>query len=107
MIYLARFHGGERIAINPDLIERIEETPDTVITLTSGAKHVVGESMDEVIERFRAFRASTLALAVRMAEPSEVACVTHLRVLRGGADSRTGAKDTCDQGTHEPRGAER
>ena len=32
MISLTRFHSGERIAINPDLIERIEETPDTVVT---------------------------------------------------------------------------
>ena len=36
MISLTRFSSGERIAINPDLIERIEEIPDTVVTMTNG-----------------------------------------------------------------------
>ena len=34
MIILTRFHSGEPIALNPDLIERLEETPDTVVTFT-------------------------------------------------------------------------
>ena len=52
------------------MIERIEETPDTVITLTSGTKYVVGESIDEITEMVRVFRASLFNLAVRMADHS-------------------------------------
>lgn len=37
-----------KFIINADLIERIEETPDTVITLTSGKKIIVKESRQEV-----------------------------------------------------------
>lgn len=39
---------GKKIMINADLIETIEQTPDTVITLTSGKKYVVSESAADV-----------------------------------------------------------
>jgi len=68
MILLTRFHRGDRIAVNPELIERIEETPDTVITLTNGTKHVVDEGIDEIIQRVLVSKATTLALANRMAD---------------------------------------
>lgn len=35
---------GKQITINSDLIETIEETPDTVISLTTGKKIIVKES---------------------------------------------------------------
>lgn len=38
----------KKIHINADLIERIEETPDTIITLTSGKKIIVKESRQNV-----------------------------------------------------------
>ena len=53
MILLTRFHSGERFAVNTDLIERIEETPDTVITLTNGTRFVVQESIDEIAEQIQ------------------------------------------------------
>ncbi|HXX90048.1 MAG TPA: flagellar FlbD family protein [Acidimicrobiales bacterium] len=62
MISLTRLN-GERIALNPELIERAEETPDTVLTLVNGTKYVVQESLDELIERVRVHRASILALS--------------------------------------------
>ncbi|HOA80308.1 MAG TPA: flagellar FlbD family protein [Defluviitaleaceae bacterium] len=37
------------IVINSDLIEFIEETPDTVITMTTGRKIVVKETIEEII----------------------------------------------------------
>jgi flagellar protein FlbD len=43
MIYLTRLN-GEKIVLNIDLIELMEETPDTVITLTTGKKILVKES---------------------------------------------------------------
>ena len=39
------------VVINADLIEKVESMPETVITLTSGKKVIVFESMDEVINK--------------------------------------------------------
>ncbi len=55
MIYVTRLNSKE-FAINPDLIETLEETPDTVITLTSENKYVVKESIEEIIIRITDFR---------------------------------------------------
>lgn len=44
------------LVLNSDLIEHVEATPDTVITLTSGPKLVVLESAEEVIEKVIEFR---------------------------------------------------
>ena len=41
--------------INSDLIEMMEETPDTVITLTGGNKFVVSEPIEVLIERVAEF----------------------------------------------------
>lgn len=81
MISLTRLN-GERIAVNPDLLERAEETPDTVITCTNGTKHVVAESIDEVVARVQAFRATVLALSRKLADDPAVEQV-HLRLLQG------------------------
>ena len=62
MIALTRFNGS-RFAVNSDLIERVDASPDTVITLVYGTKYLVAESIDEVIEQIRAFRASIVANA--------------------------------------------
>ncbi len=45
MIYLTRLN-GDKIVINVDLIELLEQTPDTIVTLTTGRKYVVKESME-------------------------------------------------------------
>lgn len=42
--------------INSDLIEKLESTPDTVITLTNEKKFVVKESPEELINRIIEFR---------------------------------------------------
>ncbi|MGN0513545.1 MAG: flagellar FlbD family protein [Lachnospiraceae bacterium] len=47
MIELTRLNDST-IMINGDLIESVEETPDTVVTLTTGKKYVVKESRQEV-----------------------------------------------------------
>lgn len=47
MIELTKLNGKE-ISVNPDLIEIVESTPDTVITLTTGRKLIVKESRQEV-----------------------------------------------------------
>lgn len=50
MIKLTRL-GGEPFILNAELIRYIESRPDTFITLTSGERVVVAESMDAVVER--------------------------------------------------------
>ena len=47
MIRLTRLN-GQPIVLNPEVIESLEATPDTLISLTSGQKLVVLESVDEV-----------------------------------------------------------
>jgi flagellar protein FlbD len=44
------------MVLNSDLIEHIETTPDTVISLTNGQKLVVLETVDEIIDRVVEFR---------------------------------------------------
>ncbi len=62
MIILTRLN-GPRFAVNPDLLERVDTTPDTVLTLLDGTKYVVVETVEEVIAQVRAFRASVIAEA--------------------------------------------
>ena len=47
---------GREIALNAELIEKVESVPETVITLVSGKKLLVRQSMDEVISRVLAYR---------------------------------------------------
>jgi flagellar protein FlbD len=49
------------IALNSDLIQEIEATPDTVVSLTTGQKITVLETEEEIIERVRAWRRSLLS----------------------------------------------
>ncbi|HQA49074.1 MAG TPA: flagellar FlbD family protein [Syntrophomonadaceae bacterium] len=55
MIYLTRLN-GEKIMVNVDMLEMLEETPDTVVTLTTGKKFVVKESTRQIREQVIAFR---------------------------------------------------
>ena len=71
MIALTHFGSGNRIALNVDLIEKIEETPDTVITLTNGARYLVQESIEEIIEKSVEARARVNYAAQQMPEPAE------------------------------------
>jgi flagellar protein FlbD len=50
MIKVTRLNGKEFV-VNADLIQYLEETPDTIITLVNHEKVVVREKVDEVIRR--------------------------------------------------------
>lgn len=52
MIPLTRLKGTV-FYVNPDLIETVEATPDTVITLTNGHKYLIEEGPQEVSDRMR------------------------------------------------------
>ncbi len=62
MIILTRLN-QQRFAVNPDLIERIQETPDTTLAMVDGATFVVTETMDAVIDAIVAYRARVVAAA--------------------------------------------
>lgn len=59
MITVTR-RNGTQFALNPDLIERVEATPDTVVTLVSGTKYVVAETVKEIVDEVCNFRAAVL-----------------------------------------------
>ncbi len=65
MIRVTRLN-GEQFALNPDLIERVEAHPDTVAFLLDGTKYVVKETVDEVLEEIREYRAGILATSYEM-----------------------------------------
>jgi flagellar protein FlbD len=59
MIKLTRMDGSE-LYINPELIETIEESPDTHITLSNGNHYLVLESAGTIIEKIVHFKATIL-----------------------------------------------
>lgn len=60
MIVVTRLTGAQ-FGVNPDLIQRVECAPDTILTLVDGTKLIVRESLDEVIALVHEHRASLLA----------------------------------------------
>ena len=55
MILLTKINNAQ-VAVNCDMVQSIEETPDTVITLGNGDKVVVKERMTEIIEKIVEYR---------------------------------------------------
>lgn len=60
MIDLTKLN-GQKILVNQELFEIIEETPDTVITLTTGKKIIVKESRQEIKNLVKSYRKDILA----------------------------------------------
>ena len=83
MIKLTRL-GGLQMVVNPDLIERAECTPDTVITMVDGHKLIVVQSLDEVVTAIRDWRASVAAAAYALSRGDD-----H-RPVPGGAPTQDG-----------------
>jgi flagellar protein FlbD len=55
MIKVTRLN-GQLIVLNADLIEFVEEIPDTIISLTTGKKIMVQENAEQIIEKVIAFK---------------------------------------------------
>jgi flagellar protein FlbD len=55
MIYLTRLN-KQPVVVNSDLIKFVENTPDTVVTLVSGEKLVVTETVEQVLGKIIEFR---------------------------------------------------
>ena len=52
---------GVKVLINPDLLELVEETPDTVLTFTTGRKIIVKESRQEVKNLVKSYKKDIFA----------------------------------------------
>jgi len=59
VIFLTRTN-GTKFYINPELIQTVEKTPDTVVTLTGNKKLIVRDTPEEIAERFIEYRRKTL-----------------------------------------------
>lgn len=55
MVELTRLN-DKKLTVNCDLIEFMEETPDTVITFTTGTKIVVKENIAEIKDRIKKYK---------------------------------------------------
>lgn len=87
MIELTRLN-NKPLFVNADLIKFVEASPDTLVTLISGEKLVVLETMEEIRARFVAFRRSTLeGLALSWGTPA----------------SPPSAPESADSGEREPK----
>jgi flagellar protein FlbD len=61
---LTRLNGVDFV-LNADLIEMLEATPETIVTLTSGRKHTVKEAPGEIVRRVVEYRRETLRPVVQ------------------------------------------
>ena len=52
---------GIQITVNEDYIETVEETPDTVLTMSTGRKIIIKESRQEVINLVKSYRKDIFA----------------------------------------------
>lgn len=82
MIMLTRL-SGSGFVLNSDLIERVEETPDTVVTLVDGKKYVVAESPTQIVRAVREHRGAIVAISsvapqADALEPAPVITPPHL-----------------------------
>lgn len=69
MIILNKLNGVE-FALNSDLIENIQETPDTTIKLTNGNVYIVKQSLREVIGEIESFRSRCFTGAMDISQIS-------------------------------------
>lgn len=60
MIEVTRINGS-KVLINPDLIEIVEETPDTVVAFTTGRKLIIKEGRQEIKNLVKSYRKDIFA----------------------------------------------
>jgi flagellar protein FlbD len=61
MIQVTRLN-NTKFVINAELIETIEATPDTMISLTTGKRFVVKETMEEIIRKIIEYKMSIIGI---------------------------------------------
>ena len=60
MIELTKL-SGQKVLVNPDLIELVEETPDIVVAFTTGRKIIVKESRQDIKNLVKSYRKDVFA----------------------------------------------
>ena len=106
MISLTRL-SGKAFLLNADLIERVDCTPDTVVTLVDGTKYLVAEPLDTVHDAVVSYRA---AIVARASLPEAVHVVplrdrtTHLAAVRDDVDGPDRQPDRQDRLPDRHRG---
>lgn len=70
MIRVTRMNGVEFV-VNAELIEFIDSTPDTIITLTNGRKFVLKDLPDEVVDKVIAYRRAIGTKIIYHSRPDE------------------------------------
>jgi flagellar protein FlbD len=95
MITLTRLTGAQ-FALNPDLVERVDCTPDTVITLVDGTKYLVSESLQEVTDLVLEYRARIVAGASAI-ERQDASATRRARLSAVPVDAS--AEDERESGT--------
>ena len=71
MISVTRFNDSTLI-INADLIQTVEETPDTVITLTTGTKFIVKEKSKEIVDKVVEYKREFLLILLLIIENKHI-----------------------------------
>lgn len=94
---------GEPLAINGELIERVEGENETHITLVNGVRYIVQESVDEVVRLSREDRAEVRTLAQRMLSVPAAEGEAGLRLLNR-RDERDERGDRDERGERRERG---
>jgi len=82
MIVVTRLN-HTRFAVNPDLIERVQASPDTTLVLADGTTYVVTETLEQVIDLVTEFRARVIARARTTVDTVQESVVTPLTSIRG------------------------
>jgi flagellar protein FlbD len=82
MIVVTRLN-GPTFALNPDLIERVDANPDTVVVLIGGASYPIAESVSELLERVRDYRSQVIASAHATEFPADRKPAARERKLHG------------------------
>lgn len=70
MINVTRMNGAE-LVINAELIEFLESTPDTVLTLSTGTKLVLRDSVKEVVDKVIEYRRAIGMKIINQALPEK------------------------------------
>jgi flagellar protein FlbD len=96
VIALTRLNGTP-LAVNSDLIQSMESSPDTTLTLINGEKLVIRESVEAVIELALDYRARLIAQAAR-------SCPGGLVVASGSAWRANAALQAVDSREREGKG---
>ena len=81
MIVVTRLN-GPKFAVNPDLLQRVESTPDTILSLIDGTKYIVAESLEEVTALVVDYRARVVAATMALAEGGSDATMAAVTAIR-------------------------